>query len=163
MKEKVTGSFETSAILTISTQCCTKWLNNKHVAPRKSQMSRHQWCLQFIKNIFQRHSINIFPTFYIMITDKREGIPTKQEWQQSKRDREKICIYTRESRKNKMTQERKRKACNATMLEKVRFRIPDGANNALLVYDVINQSNYNFLPKKDRLTCIIRVFEKVSQ
>jgi len=47
-----------------------------------------------------------------------------------------------------MTQERQRKACNATMLEKVQFRIPDGANNALLAYDVINKSNYNILPKK---------------
>lgn len=47
-----------------------------------------------------------------------------------------------------MTQEGQRKACNATMLEKVQFRIPDGANNALLAYDVINKSNYSILPKK---------------
>jgi len=82
-----------------------------------------------------------------MITDKREGIPTKQEWQQSKK-RQRRYIYTRESRKNKMTQEKQKKACNATMLEKVQFRIPDGANNALLAYDVINKSNYNIFLRR---------------
>jgi len=36
---KVTGSFETSVILTISTQFCTKLIYNKNVTPRKSKMS----------------------------------------------------------------------------------------------------------------------------
>lgn len=50
-----------------------------------------------------------------------------------------------------MTKERQREACNATIIDKVWVRIPTGANNALLVHEEVNKTNYYLFSKKTRI------------
>jgi hypothetical protein len=50
-----------------------------------------------------------------------------------------------------VTKERQIEACNATIIDKVWVRIPTGANNALLVHEEVNKTNYYLFSKEIRI------------